>query len=142
MNRHAPRPDRWGLRTLERHTRARLAYRGTCGIKPIPPLGCTDMCASCQSSADGGFLVHDGELGQERSPFGVGCSDVLEGDANKQVDHHLELAAPRPRSFGFFAWCFERRPGGTRFADRAFHSPSRLALTCQMPLRMRMNQPS
>ena len=32
------------------------AYRGTCGIKPIkpiPPLGCTEMCASCQCSADG-----------------------------------------------------------------------------------------
>jgi hypothetical protein len=32
------------------------AYRGTCGIKPnkpIPPLGCTDMCAQCQCSADG-----------------------------------------------------------------------------------------
>jgi hypothetical protein len=31
------------------------------------------------------------------------CSDVLAGDASKQVDHHLELAAPRPRAFGFFA---------------------------------------
>jgi hypothetical protein len=30
-------------------------------------------------------------------------SDVLEGDGSKQVDHHLELAAPLPRAFGFFA---------------------------------------
>ncbi len=33
------------------------------------------------------------------------CSSKLKlkGGASKQIDHHLELAAPRPRAFGFFA---------------------------------------
>ena len=29
---------------------------GSCGImpiKPIPPIGCTDLCAQCQCNADG-----------------------------------------------------------------------------------------
>jgi hypothetical protein len=30
-------------------------------------------------------------------------SHVLAGGGGERVDHHLELAAPRPRVFGFFA---------------------------------------
>ena len=36
------------------------AFPGTCGIKPIkpvPPIGCTDLCAQCQCNADGSDCI-------------------------------------------------------------------------------------
>ncbi len=29
------------------------AALGTCGLKPLPPLGCKDLCAQCQCDATG-----------------------------------------------------------------------------------------